>query len=56
MIFSPFVQTGEDRSGLGLGLTIVREIVAAHSGTIDVRDLPGRGCVFIIELPAPASS
>ena len=56
VIFSPFVQTGEDRSGLGLGLTIVREIVAAHSGTIDVRDLPGRGCVFIIELPAPAPS
>ena len=51
LIFSPFVQ-GRDHRGLGLGLTIAREIVAAHDGALSFRDLPGRGCVFSIDLPA----
>ncbi|HYS10174.1 MAG TPA: HAMP domain-containing sensor histidine kinase [Myxococcales bacterium] len=51
-IFEPFVQVGEDRSGLGLGLSIAREIVAAHGGALSVRDFPGRGCVFVMDLPS----
>jgi signal transduction histidine kinase len=51
-LFAPFVQASRDRTGLGLGLTIAAQVVDAHSGTIDVRDVPGRGCVFAVNLPA----
>ena len=51
-MFGPFVQVGNDRSGLGLGLTIAQQVVDAHGGTIQVRDLPGRGCVFTVAIPA----
>jgi signal transduction histidine kinase len=47
----PFVQRGADRSGLGLGLDICRRSVQANGGTLRVRDKPGIGCAFIIELP-----
>jgi signal transduction histidine kinase len=39
-------------SGSGLGLAIVREIVAAHRGTIVCDSRPGAGTVFQITLPA----
>jgi signal transduction histidine kinase len=45
---------GSDRSGLGLGLSIARKAVRAHGGEIRIRNLPGRGCVFIIEIPLAA--
>jgi signal transduction histidine kinase len=48
----PFVQNGDDRSGLGLGLDICRRSVEANNGVLRVRDLPGIGCVFTIDLPA----
>jgi signal transduction histidine kinase len=50
-MFRPFTQSGEDRSGLGLGLSIARRGVEADGGTLTVRDVPGAGCVFTIELP-----
>ena len=50
-MFLPFKQTGEDRSGLGLGLAICRRSVEANSGTLSVRDIPRSGCVFTIDLP-----
>jgi signal transduction histidine kinase len=50
-LFRPFVQRGNDRSGLGLGLSISQRSVEANHGRILVRDLPGKGCVFTIELP-----
>ncbi|CAN5152779.1 hypothetical protein BH11PSE14_BH11PSE14_18110 [soil metagenome] len=50
-MFKPFVQTGKDRTGLGLGLSIARQAVEANGGTLSVRDLPGKGCIFTIELP-----
>jgi signal transduction histidine kinase len=53
-LFAPLVQRGEDRTGFGLGLAIARQAVEAHGGTIQVRDVPGTGCVFRIELPQPA--
>jgi signal transduction histidine kinase len=52
-LFSPRVQRGENRSGFGLGLAIARQAVEAQGGTIKVRDVPGSGCVFTIELPQP---
>jgi signal transduction histidine kinase len=42
---------GSDRSGLGLGLFIARQAVRAHGGDITIRNTPGRGCVFAIDVP-----
>lgn len=50
-LFGAFQQRGSDRSGLGLGLFISRKGVEASGGLIRVRDLPGSGCVFTIDLP-----
>jgi len=50
-MFVPFTQLGNDRSGLGLGLGICRDSVEASGGIVSVRDLPGAGCVFSIDLP-----
>lgn len=50
-MFVPFMQEGEDRSGLGLGLSIARRSVEANSGLLNVRNLVGSGCVFTIDLP-----
>jgi signal transduction histidine kinase len=50
-IFMPFNQNGDDRSGLGLELDICRRGVEANLGTLSVRDRPGAGCTFTIDLP-----
>ena len=42
---------GRDRSGLGLGLSIARQAVRAHGGDITVCNMPGKGCVFTIDVP-----
>jgi signal transduction histidine kinase len=50
-VFIPFSQGAEDKSGLGLGLSISRQSVEANQGILSVRDMPGVGCVFTIDLP-----
>lgn len=50
-MFLPYVQRGADKSGVGLGLSIARRSVEANLGTLSVRDVPGIGCVFKIDLP-----
>jgi signal transduction histidine kinase len=45
---------GSDRSGLGLGLSIARKAVRAHGGEINIRNTPGTGCVFIVDIPLAA--
>jgi signal transduction histidine kinase len=50
-LFLPFEQRDADRSGLGLGLAISRQAIEADRGKISIRDLPGKGCVFTIEMP-----
>jgi len=42
---------GRDRSGLDLGLAISHKAVKAIGGDIHTRNLPGKGCIFAIELP-----
>jgi signal transduction histidine kinase len=50
-LFKPFVQENADRSGLGLGLSITQRAVHLSQGIIKVKNNPGSGCTFIIELP-----
>ncbi len=50
-LFKPFTQADADRSGVGLGLAISRKSVEANGGVLGVRDIPGTGCVFTIDLP-----
>jgi signal transduction histidine kinase len=50
-MFKPFAQGNEDRTGLGLGLSIARRSVEANAGRLSVRNEPGSGCVFTIDLP-----
>jgi signal transduction histidine kinase/ActR/RegA family two-component response regulator len=59
-IFDMFTQV--DRSnrrsqgGLGIGLTLVRSLVAMHDGTVEARsEGPGLGSEFIVRLPAVAA-
>jgi len=51
-LFSPFVQRGPDRTGLGLGLPITRRAIEAHGGRIEVLNRPAHGCVFTVRFPA----
>jgi signal transduction histidine kinase len=54
-VFRRFYQV--DRSltrptgGVGLGLSIVRFIVTAHGGSIDVESRVGQGSTFLVKLP-----
>jgi signal transduction histidine kinase len=50
-LFRPFAQRSVDRTGVGLGLSISRRAVEANGGTLRVRNLPAKGCVFTIDLP-----
>jgi PAS domain S-box-containing protein len=50
-LFDRFYQAHENRSGLGLGLYICREIVERHSGIIYMEQPPGGGSRFVISLP-----
>ena len=50
-LFVPFSQRGADRSGMGLGLSICFRAAKVHHGELHVRDLPGKGCVFTLDLP-----
>ncbi|HBI14329.1 MAG TPA: PAS domain-containing sensor histidine kinase [Desulfobulbaceae bacterium] len=49
--FEPFFTTREDTAGLGL--TIVRQIMASHNGTIALIPGPERGCTVRIQFPLP---
>ncbi|MFF7167238.1 sensor histidine kinase [Streptomyces sp. NPDC008086] len=55
-VFERFWRAEKSRSrrtgGSGLGLPIVRHLVAAHGGTVDAASEPGAGAVFTLRLPA----
>jgi signal transduction histidine kinase len=55
-IFDKFYQVDQTLArkagGCGLGLSIVKFILDAHGGSIDVKSLPGKGSTFTIRLPA----
>jgi two-component system, LuxR family, sensor kinase FixL len=52
-VFERFERAVSSRSfgGLGLGLYVVRQIVEAHGGTIEVRSTEGAGSTFTVRLP-----
>jgi signal transduction histidine kinase len=52
-IFEPFVTT--KKNSTGLGLFVVRKIIAAHKGTISFTSEPGQGTVFQVTVPARQS-
>ncbi|HEX3854543.1 MAG TPA: ATP-binding protein, partial [Polyangiaceae bacterium] len=60
-VFEPFRQadssTTRRHGGLGLGLSLVKQIAAAHGGTVEASSLgAGRGATFLVRLPARAAT
>jgi signal transduction histidine kinase len=60
-IFEPLVGTKETTSpiistNMGLGLYIVRQVVEAHGGTVDVASTPSAGTIFTARLPCQGVS
>ncbi|MBI4475127.1 MAG: PAS domain-containing protein, partial [Acidobacteria bacterium] len=49
-IFAAFHTTKSE--GTGFGLTVARDFVAGHSGTIEVQSAPGHGSTFTVNLPS----
>jgi two-component system, OmpR family, sensor histidine kinase MtrB len=57
-LFEPFrrARLGQEKiPGAGLGLYVVRRLIDAHGGRIDVESVPGRGATFCVRLPLPRS-
>jgi signal transduction histidine kinase len=54
-VFVPFYQVDSSLArpypGAGLGLAIVRHVIAAHGGQVTVRSAPGSGSTFTVVLP-----
>lgn len=48
-LFTPFVTTKTE--GTGLGLPIVKKVIEAHAGAIDIRNNPDKGVTFRVVLP-----
>jgi signal transduction histidine kinase len=46
---------GVRASGSGIGLTVVRELVEAHGGSVEVASEPGAGAKFTVRLPQASS-
>lgn len=54
-VFRPYEQRAADRTGAGIGLTFCRWGAEANNGRLYARNLPGKGCVFTVDLPRAAA-
>ncbi|MBL8961167.1 MAG: HAMP domain-containing histidine kinase [Gemmatimonadetes bacterium] len=56
-VWRPFVRLGTKAvtGGSGIGLAVVRELVALHDGTVSVAEAEGGGALFEVDLPASDS-
>jgi signal transduction histidine kinase len=54
--FAPFMRLDRAEPGFGLGLAIAKQAVDAHGGSIRVQNLPGCGCIFVLEIPVALAS
>jgi CheY-like chemotaxis protein len=50
-LLKPFTQGSHDRTGLGLGLAICLKAAKAMGGKLLIVDVPGKGCIFTLDLP-----
>jgi len=56
-LFEPFQRVGETKraiAGVGLGLFVVKRIVEAHGGRIELASTPGKGSTFTVHVPREA--
>ena len=57
LVFDRFYQVNgtemQPAGGSGIGLNLVKKFAALHGGNVVVRDNPGGGSVFVVELPIP---
>ena len=54
-VFERFWRGEDSGSGLGLGLSIVRQVAERHGGRVDLDSAPDVGSTFVIRLPMPVS-
>lgn len=51
LIFLRFHRGRISKAGYGIGLSMAQDIVKAHHGTLSARNLPEKGCSFLLSLP-----
>ena len=58
-LFQPFNRLGQENGstpGTGIGLVISQRLAELMQGSLSMRSAPGRGCAFVVLLPAPAEA
>jgi signal transduction histidine kinase len=55
-LLQPVTLRGADSRGQGLGLSIATKAVRANNGALRVRDIPGTGCIFTVDLPRQSAT